>query len=159
MRRPAELIRSWTCAGGVALSVRAVPGGCGGPNRYLATIYPNLVTSQMRQVFSRNAKADSWRFKIQARVWLEPSGQGQRAELAGTAGDEARDQHVAALLDKLDVEVVIPDARNPSRCGTQPWTGHWVIRGRGAFAEERVIILLSHESAVENPFRTQLPIR
>lgn len=99
-------------------------GGCSGPNRYLAATYPNLVTSQVRQVFGRNEKTDSRRFRIQARVWFEPSGQVARAELAGTTGDSALDRDVAALLGKLDVKAAIPDCLQPITVWvSQPWTG------------------------------------
>ncbi|MEW6436779.1 MAG: hypothetical protein AB1508_06355 [Pseudomonadota bacterium] len=92
--------------------------GCGDASVYLA-----LLSSQLRDVFTRNADMNSRNFRVQAQLWFDDMGSVQRSQLMQSTGDTALDVAVRKLLKGLNAGRGMPQCFQPITVWvSQPWT-------------------------------------
>ena len=93
--------------------------GCGGAASYLT-----IVTSQIRNVFSRNQKMDGLIFHIQAQLWFDDLGALQRSQLLQSTGKAELDASIKTLLGQVNVGRGMPQCIQPVTVWVnQPWDG------------------------------------
>jgi TonB C terminal len=93
--------------------------GCGSAGAYLT-----IITSQLRNVFTRNEKTDGRRFQAQAQLWFDDLGGVQRSQLVRSTGNADLDATVTKLLKEINVGRGMPRCVQPIAVWvSQPWTG------------------------------------
>jgi hypothetical protein len=93
--------------------------GCGSAGAYLT-----IITSQLRNVFTRNERTDSRRFQAQAQLWFDYLGNVQRSQLVRSTGHADLDATVTKLLKELNIGRGLPRCVQPIAVWvSQPWTG------------------------------------
>jgi TonB family protein len=78
-----------------------VIGGGGGEGGNGYGRYAGLVQSQVQGALRREEKTRSGRYHVSVRLWLGPSGQVTRAQIATSSGDPAVDSAITGLLAGL----------------------------------------------------------
>jgi hypothetical protein len=93
--------------------------GCGGANTYLT-----IVTSQVRNVFSRDQKMDGLTFHVQAQLWFDDLGAVQRSQLLQSTGKAGLDASIKTVLGAVNVGRGMPQCIQPVTVWVnQPWDG------------------------------------
>jgi periplasmic protein TonB len=94
--------------------------GCDGASSYLT-----IVTSQIRNVFSRDQKMDGRTFHIQAQLWFDDLGTVQRSQLLQSTGKAELDASIKTLLGEVNVGRGMPQCIQPVTAWiNQPWDGN-----------------------------------
>jgi hypothetical protein len=82
--------------------------GCGGAGAFLP-----IVTSQIRDVFSRDKKMETRTFHVRAQLWFDDLGRVQRSQLLQSTGKADLDAAIANLLGKINVGPGMPQCIQP----------------------------------------------
>ncbi|MCA6107366.1 TonB C-terminal domain-containing protein [Bradyrhizobium cenepequi] len=93
--------------------------GCGSAGPYLT-----IITSQLRNVVTRNERTDSRRYQAQAQLWFDELGNVQRSQLVRSTGTADIDATVTKLLKGINIGRGMPQCVQPITVWiSQPWTG------------------------------------
>lgn len=93
--------------------------GCGG-----ASVYLSMITSQLRDLFSRSEQLEGHNFRVQAQLGFDDVGGVERSQLLQSTGDADADAVVKKLLKQIDIGEGMPRCIEAITVWvSQPWSG------------------------------------